>query len=71
MKRLVSLALSAALALSLLAGCGNSADPQTTERPLPVEMKAPAKQRTPLSGRSPATSTPWTSTWASSTSPTA
>ena len=30
MKRLVSLALSAALALSLLAGCGNSADPQTT-----------------------------------------
>ena len=30
MKRLVSLALSAALALSLLAGCGNSTDPQTT-----------------------------------------
>lgn len=30
MKRLVSLALSATLALSLLAGCGNSVDPQTT-----------------------------------------
>lgn len=30
MKRLVSLALSAALVLSLLAGCGNSTDPQTT-----------------------------------------
>ena len=30
MTRLVSLALSAALALSLLAGCGNSTDPQTT-----------------------------------------
>ena len=70
MKRLVSLALSAALALSLLA----AATPpirRRPERPLPVEMKAPAKQRTPLSGRSPATSTPWTSTWASSTSPTA
>ena len=30
MKRLVSLALSAALVLSLLAGCGNAPDPQTT-----------------------------------------